>query len=82
MQGMTDTRGPLSAMSELVLRLDDYPFCLAWTSGDLSKNEGSSRNDDGFSIDLIELPRVGLRFAYDKRMIGRKEDRSPVLHGA
>jgi len=63
----SDTSSPLRALCELMLRLDSLPWCLCWTKQQVhdnnSGNSGNSGNSrDGLSIDLVELPRLGLTF--------------------
>ena len=50
---------PLRALCELMLRLDSLPWCLCWTK---QRVLGSDSSKDGLSIDLVELPRLGLTF--------------------
>lgn len=76
-----NTVSPLRALCELMLRLDSLPWCLCWTkqrvagtdpTGTVSEATEAERKAaarHGFSIDLVELPRLGLSFCAEEEEI-------------
>ena len=79
-----NTRSPLRALCELMLRLDSLPWCLCWTkqrvagtdpagsTSEATEAERKAAARQGFSIDLVELPRLGLSFrAKEEEIIDR-----------
>tara|TARA_A100001015_G_scaffold259764_1_gene303937 strand:+ start:46 stop:2070 length:2025 start_codon:yes stop_codon:yes gene_type:complete len=79
-----NTVSPLRALCELMLRLDSLPWCLCWTKqrvagtdpseivSEASEAERKAAARHGFSIDLVELPRLGLSFcAKEEEIIER-----------